>query len=237
MLSCVNILMSLSHGDHAGGNKDLLKQFPGSPVVGGKDCAHVTKTPTHKSTFNIGSITLTALHTPCHTQDSICYYAVDGDQKAVFTGDTLFVAGCGRFFEGNAKEMNKALNEVLAALPDDTKVYPGHEYTKSNIRFGKSVLDSEPVQKLSAFCEENDRTEGKFTIGDEKVITAILAGRSSTDVLSEPQRVHETGRPHNPESNRQDRPCRSHGEATGDEEQLQVDHLVRLPSSSPCFSH
>ncbi|TGZ82098.1 hydroxyacylglutathione hydrolase [Ascodesmis nigricans] len=162
------IINTHHHGDHAGGNKDLLKQFPGSPVVGGKDCAHVTKTPTHKSTFNIGSITLTALHTPCHTQDSICYYAVDGDQKAVFTGDTLFVAGCGRFFEGNAKEMNKALNEVLAALPDDTKVYPGHEYTKSNIRFGKSVLDSEPVQKLSAFCEENDRTEGKFTIGDEK---------------------------------------------------------------------
>ena len=47
----------------------------------------------------------------------------DGNERAVFTGDTLFIGGCGRFFEGNAKEMHKALNEVLAALPDDTKVY------------------------------------------------------------------------------------------------------------------
>lgn len=93
-------------------------------MIGGKDCAKVTKTPSHGETFTIGSgIKVKALHTPCHTQDSICYLFEDGDERAVFTGDTLFIGGCGRFFEGTAEEMHKALNETLAQLPDDTKVY------------------------------------------------------------------------------------------------------------------
>lgn len=125
-----------------------LKQFKGLQVIGGKDCTSVTKTPAHGEEFKIGDrISVKALHTPCHTQDSICYYMQDGDQRVVFTGDTLFIGGmcivfkfshlsreyhglilnpgCGRFFEGNAKEMHKALNETLASLPDDTKVYVG----------------------------------------------------------------------------------------------------------------
>lgn len=93
------------------------------PLIAGKDSPKVTETPKHGSTFNIGSIRVKALHTPCHTQDSICYFFEDGDQRAVFTGDTLFIGGCGRFFEGTPKEMHKALNETLASLPDDTKVY------------------------------------------------------------------------------------------------------------------
>lgn len=68
-----------------------------------------------------------ALHTPCHTQDSICYFFEDGDQRAVFTGDTLFIGGCGRFFEGTPEEMHKALNGTLAKLPDDTKVYVSYD--------------------------------------------------------------------------------------------------------------
>ena len=64
--------------------------------------------------------------------------------------------------------MHTALNKTLAALPDDTKVYPGHEYTKSNIKFVQSVLDIAPVQSLVQFCEQNKETPGRFTIGDEK---------------------------------------------------------------------
>ncbi|KMU82011.1 hydroxyacylglutathione hydrolase [Coccidioides immitis RMSCC 3703] len=167
------------HWDHAGGNDGIaslpfwcnikltnsdcgyqLQQFGNLDVIGGKDCKMVTKTPAHGEKFKIGDrITVTALHTPCHTQDSICYFAEDGNQRVVFTGDTLFIAGCGRFFEGNAQEMHRALNEVLATLPDDTKVYPGHEYTKSNVKFCLSVSQSEPIQKLQAYCENNSRTE------------------------------------------------------------------------------
>ena len=80
--------------------------------------------------------------------------------------------------------MHKALNTTLAGLPDDTKVYvrtpfqntrqldwqqqPGHEYTKANVKFGISVLQSDPVKKLQHFAENNKETQGKFTIADEK---------------------------------------------------------------------
>ncbi|KAL3460358.1 beta-lactamase-like protein [Aspergillus heterothallicus] len=162
------------HWDHAGGNNEVLKTFQ-VPVIGGKECQSVTRTPAHGEVFKIGDrISVTALHTPCHTQDSICYFMQDGEDKAVFTGDTLFIGGCGRFFEGTAPEMHKALNETLASLPDDTKVYPGHEYTKSNVKFCLSVSQTEPIKKLEAFAESNKETQGKFTIGDEKLHNVFM---------------------------------------------------------------
>jgi hydroxyacylglutathione hydrolase len=157
------------HWDHAGGNDEMLKEFGNLSVIGGKKCQSVTKTPAHNETFKIGErITVTALHTPCHTQDSICYFLEDGNQRAVFTGDTLFIGGCGRFFEGNAAEMHKALNETLASLPDDTKVYTGHEYTKQNVKFCLSVSQAPAVKALADYAEKNQNTQGVFTIGDEK---------------------------------------------------------------------
>jgi hypothetical protein len=88
--------------------------------------------------------------------------------------DPTSASGCGRFFEGTAEQMHQALNNTLAALPDDAKIYPGHEYTKSNIAFGQSVLgDVPPVKNLVQFCEDNKETQGKFTIGDEKVSSSF----------------------------------------------------------------
>ncbi|KAF7547328.1 hypothetical protein G7Z17_g7805 [Cylindrodendrum hubeiense] len=164
------------HWDHAGGNLKLLTQLgiPKLDIIGGKACEGVTKTPQHGETFKLGSITVKSVHTPCHTQDSICFFMQDGDDKVVFTGDTLFIAGCGRFFEGTAEEMHEALNKRLAALPDDTVVYPGHEYTKANVKFGISVLQSEPVQKLQSYADNNTVTTGKFTIGDEKLHNVFM---------------------------------------------------------------
>ncbi|MCJ1354114.1 MAG: Cytoplasmic glyoxalase II [Icmadophila ericetorum] len=98
----------------------------------------------------------------------------DGSEKVVFTGDTLFIGGCGKFFEGTAEEMHKALNITLASLSDDTKVYPGHEYTKSNVKFLTKVLQTEPVKKLQSFAENNKQTQGKFTIGDEKTYNVFM---------------------------------------------------------------
>jgi hydroxyacylglutathione hydrolase len=175
------------HWDHAGGNKKLLSSLPNSnlPVIGGKDCEGVTETPSHKSTFSIGkNIQVTALHTPCHTQDSICWFMEDSktNEKVVFTGDTLFIGGCGKFFEGNGTEMNAALNTILASLPDDTKVYPGHEYTKSNVKFLKKIDGgNSDVQALEKFADENQETQGKFTIGQEKRHNAFM--RTSEEAM------------------------------------------------------
>ena len=159
-----------SHWDHAGGNEEFLKHYK-LPVLGGKDCAHKTSTPSHNSTVPLSdasSIKITALHTPCHTQDSICWYIHDGSQRAVFTGDTLFIGGCGRFFEGTPEEMDKALNQVLGGLPDDTKVYPGHEYTKGNVKFAWNVLQNEAMKRLKTLGDSGEETPGRSTIADEK---------------------------------------------------------------------
>ena len=176
-INLTSIVNTHHHWDHAGGNERVLAALGDNPkkltVIGGKDCAAVTTTPKDGSTFHIGkNIAVTPLHTPCHTQDSICYYMVDSTQdppqRAVFTGDTLFIGGCGKFFEGTPTEMQAALKK-LGTLPDDTAVYPGHEYTKSNVKFLVKVDGgNEAVKNLEKFAENNKETQGKFTIGDEK---------------------------------------------------------------------
>ena len=92
-------------------------------VVGGDDrIDELQQMAKQNDTFKLGSLNILCLSTPCHTKGHICYYVTDaqGDSKAVFTGDTLFLGGCGRFFEGNGAQMNEALNVKLAALPDET---------------------------------------------------------------------------------------------------------------------
>jgi len=168
------IINTHHHGDHAGGNTKILKEFALKTIIGGKDCDGVTTTPKNGERFKIGDISVKPLYTPCHTQDSICWYMEDDTGRVVFTGDTLFHGGCGRFFEGTAEEMHTALNKTLVSIPDDTKVYPGHEYTKANVKFAASVLQSEPIKKLQAFAENNKETQGKFTIADEKLHNVFM---------------------------------------------------------------
>lgn len=158
------------HWDHAGGNPDFHRKYPDLPIIAGKDSELVTYTPSHQEVIDLGdNLSITALHTPCHTQDHICYYVKDlaTGEKAVFTGDTLFISGCGRFFEGTAQEMDTALNKVLAKLPKETVVYSGHEYTKLNLKFSKTVLQNEAISQLESLVETTEFTAGKSTIGDE----------------------------------------------------------------------
>lgn len=177
------------HWDHAGGNKTFHKKFPDLPIIAGKDSELVTYTPSHQEVIDLGdNVSITALHTPCHTQDSICYYVKDSKtgEKAVFTGDTLFVSGCGRFFEGSAEQMDTALNKILAKLPKETVVYSGHEYTKSNVKFSKTVLNNPAIAALEKLAQANEYTAGKSTIGDELEFNPFMR-------LSDPQVQKATG--------------------------------------------
>uniref|UniRef100_A0A915N6R3 hydroxyacylglutathione hydrolase n=1 Tax=Meloidogyne javanica TaxID=6303 RepID=A0A915N6R3_MELJA len=121
-----------------------------------------------------------ALKTPCHTSTHICYYITDEaeNQKCVFTGDTLFIGGCGRFFEGTAEEMNYALNENLGKLPDDTKVYCGHEYTIKNLEFALSIEPNNPNILSKVEWAKNLRKQNGFTvpstIGEEKAFNPFM---------------------------------------------------------------
>lgn len=90
--------------------------------------------------FQIGKLNVKCLFTPCHTSGHICYYIeAPNGERAVFTGDTLFQGGCGRFFEGTADQMYTALYDKLGQLPDDTKVFCGHEYTLQNLAYASYV--------------------------------------------------------------------------------------------------
>lgn len=68
-------------------------EFQGTAIIGGKDCEGVNKTPADGSSFKIGDIAVKAYYTPCHTQDSICWFMEDTTGRVVFTGDTLFHGG------------------------------------------------------------------------------------------------------------------------------------------------
>ncbi|KAF9567611.1 Metallo-hydrolase/oxidoreductase [Agrocybe pediades] len=162
------------HFDHSGGNEDFASQYPGVPIYGGSDkVPKLTNLVKDKDEFTVGNnIHVKCLATPCHTQDSICYYTTDKADSShpggVFTGDTLFMAGCGRFFEGVGEEMDRALT-YLASLPDKTIVYNGHEYTSGSLAFGKHIDPSnEGLARLAKLTQENKITTGLTTIGDEK---------------------------------------------------------------------
>ncbi|SCV06146.1 LANO_0H23112g1_1 [Lachancea nothofagi CBS 11611] len=173
------------HYDHSGGNGAVvarLAQLKGSDIKvisGSHTSPGATDIPKHLQEYSLGDLKIRCIRTPCHTQDSLCYYVSDPQtgERCIFTGDTLFIAGCGRFFEGTGEEMDVALNRrILDGVGepnwDTTKVYPGHEYTKSNVKFVRTVVyknlgDNAALDKLDNFCKKNEVTAGVFTLHDE----------------------------------------------------------------------
>ncbi|RWS23346.1 hydroxyacylglutathione hydrolase-like protein [Leptotrombidium deliense] len=118
------VMTTHHHWDHSGGNNDLVKKCVGLTVCGGDDrIPAVTKIVKHGDEFKIGTLNVKCLFTPCHTSGHICYYVTDPQNRctpAHSLGDTLFIAGCGRFFEGTAQQMYTALVEILGSLPENT---------------------------------------------------------------------------------------------------------------------
>ncbi|KAH8378801.1 hypothetical protein KR009_001423 [Drosophila setifemur] len=172
------VLTTHHHWDHAGGNEKLVKLWPEElEVYGGDDrigaMNHKVK---QDDTFSIGKLNVKCLSTPCHTTGHICYHVTEASGAdvggAVFTGDTLFQGGCGRFFEGTAEEMYEALCTKLSALPDVTKVFCGHEYTLQNMSFARHVEpDSEVIQQRIEWARHRRASQDPTvpsTIGDEK---------------------------------------------------------------------
>jgi len=142
-LNVVAVLSTHHHHDHVGGNQSVVAEFPGIAVYGHEsDRGRIpgqTVFLADGGTFEVGHLRVTALHIPGHTLGALGYLVQNpGGEKVVFTGDTLFVGGCGRMFEGDAPMMFASL-EKLAALPGETQVFCGHEYTQSNLRFAKAM--------------------------------------------------------------------------------------------------
>jgi hydroxyacylglutathione hydrolase len=175
-LRLVAILATHHHADHVGGIAELLLRHrvpvygpKGEPIptltraVGGGDTVEI---PELGARFEV-------LDIPGHTRAHIAYFG----NGALFCGDTLFACGCGRVFEGTPEQMHASLSK-LAALPDETLVYCGHEYTLANIGFARAV---EPANKALDAREARDRKlreAGEPTLpsrlGDEKATNPFL---------------------------------------------------------------
>ncbi len=138
----VAILITHHHPDHTGGVQEILQNHP-VPVYGPANESIPGRTVALKEGDAIKvpelDITFEVLEVPGHTSGHIAYY---GD-KMLFIGDTLFMSGCGRLFEGTAAQMHQSLGK-LRTLPADTSIYCAHEYTMANLRFAQAVEPRNP---------------------------------------------------------------------------------------------
>ena len=156
------VLTTHKHWDHADGNGDAAAALPDVPILGGStDVRAVTDIVKDGQVVEtLPGLRVECLHTPCHTREHMLFL-VNG--KALFTGDTLFIGGCGRFFEGTAGEMLAAMDRI-AALADDIDVWVGHEYTAANLRFAASVDGDNEALKAKIAWTAGEREAGRPTV-------------------------------------------------------------------------
>jgi hydroxyacylglutathione hydrolase len=173
-----DILVTHHHRDHTQGIEELKERY-GCRVVApdaeADGIPEVDETVRENDTVRVGGLEARVLETPGHTAGHITY--VFPADKLCFAGDTLFSIGCGRVIEGNNETMWQSLLK-LRALPDDTRVYCGHEYTAANVRFAKTIEPDNPALALREKDVARLIAEKKPTIpsllGEEKAANPFL---------------------------------------------------------------
>ncbi len=175
-LEPVAIFCTHHHGDHAGGIPTLRAAFD-IPAYGpaGETIAGVSHRLRGGDTVDIATLgqRYSILDIPGHTRGHIAFYG----EGSVFCGDTLFSAGCGRLFEGTATQLYRSL-QSLAALPPETLVYCGHEYTLANLKFALTV-EPENTAAAAYLAEVRSLREAgqatlPSTIGRERAVNPFL---------------------------------------------------------------
>ena len=180
-LTLAGILVTHHHKDHTGGIQALL-DHKDVPVYGPQACKHPTITQhlAEGDRLNILGLSMHIHEVPAHTLDHIFYKIPktdDTEADIIFCGDTLFRAGCGRLFEGSPEQLMAAM-ELLKSQPEDTVLYPTHEYSLANLAFAAAVepLNVE-VQSCIQWCEAQ-RADGKptlpTTVAEEKQINPFM---------------------------------------------------------------
>jgi hydroxyacylglutathione hydrolase len=191
------VLSTHHHADHCGANPELAKRYD-APVFGHTSEAQripgFTDGLDEGDRLCVGQQVARVLFVPAHTRGHIAY--VFDDAGALFCGDTLFAAGCGRLFEGTPEMMYTALCEKFAALPDATRVFCGHEYTESNLAFAAHVEpDNEAVRtkvarvraaRAKAAADWHDATSAEMTvpstIGEERETNPFLRAANAAEL-------------------------------------------------------
>jgi hydroxyacylglutathione hydrolase len=197
-----DILVTHHHGDHTAGIAELKRHHRCRVVAPRQEAAKIPDVDVmvgEGDTVTVGTLSARVIETPGHTLGQINYFFPAA--KLLFAGDTLFSIGCGRVIEGTPEMMWQSLLK-LRALPDDTKMYCGHEYTDANIRFAMTIEPGNPVLAARAAEVERELAAGAPTIptlmGEEKranvflraddpaVAAAVgLAGKPAAQVFAE----------------------------------------------------
>lgn len=171
-----HIFTTHHHGDHVEANLALKDRF-GATIIGParETIPGIDRKVDGGDSFDFAGRRVEVIATPGHTLGHICFHLPE--EKLLFAADTLFALGCGRVFEGTPDQMWESLS-TLAALPDETTVYFGHEYTLSNARFARTVDPENAALARRADEIEALRADGAFTapttIGIEKATNPFL---------------------------------------------------------------
>ena len=173
-----DILITHHHHDHVGGVAELKQKYKCRVVAPHDKSARIADVDLRAGqgdVIKVGSLLARVLETPGHTLDHVSY--VFDSEKALFAADTLFSIGCGRVFEGTYPMMWDSLLK-LRVLPDDFRLYCGHEYTASNIKFALTVEPDNAALKARAEEVKRLRNENKPTVptllGEEKKANVFL---------------------------------------------------------------
>ncbi len=160
-----DVLITHHHADHTQGISGLKAAFPKVRIVGpaqeADKIAGLDVKVHEGDTIKIGSVEAKVIDVPGHTSGHVAYWMES--EKLLFSGDTLFAMGCGRGFEEPGPVLYKSLMK-LAALPEDTKIYCGHEYTLSNARFALSVDPQNTALQDRSNVVAMMRDAGQFTL-------------------------------------------------------------------------
>lgn len=199
----VAIFNTHHHGDHVGGNQQLLAQYPNATVYGSDiDQGRIPGQEIFLNggdTVNFCDRTAKVFFVPGHTRGHIAYYFApveDNQPGELFCGDTLFAGGCGRLFEGTPAQMVESLSK-LRQLPDNTRVWCAHEYTLSNLKFAITVDGQNSdlqtrYQQVQAARQRQEATVPSL-LGIEKQTNPFLRwdqpALQATAKMQEPARV------------------------------------------------
>lgn len=183
-LTLTTILLTHHHLDHTGGVAEL-KALTAANVIGsdGRRVPAVNQVVYGGETIKLGDRVVKVISTPGHTKTCVCYYLEPGGAEhapIVWTGDTLFVAGCGRIFEATPESMYQSLMK-LVQLPDQTVIYSGHDYTVENYEFASGLEpDNELLEKLLEQAKHAPkRSRATSTISQEKETNPFLRADSA----------------------------------------------------------
>lgn len=156
-----SILITHKHQDHTGGISQLLSVHPDISVFSHQKekVAGTTQFVSDNDIIKINQHSFKVIEIPGHTLGHVAYYS----HPYLFCGDTLFTGGCGRVFEGTADQMVSSLKKLML-LPDDTKIYCGHEYTLNNLKFALQVEPNNNALRKRFEITQQMRAENKVTV-------------------------------------------------------------------------